>query len=84
LKEDDCHDPTKLLSSEQLEKIICAFLEAHVGPKLPRKVIITENDEVFIAKRKINYKKWLPQILRDLFFHGKGGEDGSNMGGKQS
>jgi len=34
--------------------------------------VITEDDRVFIEKRVINYKKWIPQIILDLI-RGTGG-----------
>ena len=52
---------------EKLEEIRKAFYDAYIGPKKPRHVIISDEGYVFIAKQKINYKKFIPRIMRDLF-----------------
>ena len=60
------------MTPESIERIRKAYYEAYRGPGIGRKIVITEDDRVFIEKRVINYKKWIPQIILDLI-RGTGG-----------
>ncbi|MFH2074481.1 MAG: hypothetical protein ABIJ57_03915 [Pseudomonadota bacterium] len=45
------------------------LLKSYTGLRGAQRVKLLPEEKDFISKREVDYKRWLPKILRDLFFH---------------